>query len=418
MRRWFAALVAATILGQAVFNGGRVLLSWRVLDLGGDAAIIGWFTAAFSLVPLLIAIPAGRMVDGRKAPIVMHAGLLATIAAAALMAVSPSLWVLFLGYVLLGFAHMTTLIAAQGMVSHLRGTAAGLDSLFAYFTLGISIGQLVGIICAGLVVDLTSDVAGSVETTPALWCFAGVGVVALFIGWPTASAYRRFDHVDKQDKAHRADGAGSEVSHERNESRGGVRDILQRKTMSSAMAASISVIVAIDLLTAYMPVLGHELGLSISAVTIILAARAGMAVVSRALMPTVLKHANRNQVLKVMVALGAIPMFAMPWLHSEIALFIATGVCGLAWGFVMPMSMTWVSTIVPTFQRAQALSVRLMGNRLAQVLIPPVAGLGATAMGAGAIFVGCGVLMTGAAVGTVRALPMGKHRGDQNGHQS
>ena len=68
MRRWFGALVAVTVLGQAVFNGGRVLLSWRVLDFGGDAATIGWFTAAFSLVPLLIAMPAGRLVDSSRAP--------------------------------------------------------------------------------------------------------------------------------------------------------------------------------------------------------------------------------------------------------------------------------------------------------------------------------------------------------------
>ena len=53
-----ASPVAVTVVGQSVFNGGRVLLSYRVLDFGGDAVTIGAFTAAFSFVPLLIALRA------------------------------------------------------------------------------------------------------------------------------------------------------------------------------------------------------------------------------------------------------------------------------------------------------------------------------------------------------------------------
>ena len=188
MKPWFAALVVVTMLGQAVFNGGRVALSWRVLDFGGSAATVGWFTTAFSLVPLLIALPAGRLVDGRRAPEVMQAGLIATVAAAALMAISPGLELLLIGYVLLGFAHMTSLIAAQGMVSHLRSGARGLDSLFAYFTLGISVGQFVGILVAGALA--AQPLAGRASaTTPAL--LAAIGLVALVVGWPVAIAYRR-----------------------------------------------------------------------------------------------------------------------------------------------------------------------------------------------------------------------------------
>ena len=74
-------LVAVTVVGQAVFNGGRVLLSYRVLGFGGDAVTVGVFTAAFSLVPLLIALRAGRLVDDGHAPAVMRAGLIATVAA-------------------------------------------------------------------------------------------------------------------------------------------------------------------------------------------------------------------------------------------------------------------------------------------------------------------------------------------------
>ncbi|MFC3849561.1 MFS transporter [Corynebacterium hansenii] len=390
MKRWFAMLVAVTVVGQAVFNGGRVLLSYRVLDFGGDAVMIGAFTAAFSLVPLLIALRAGRLVDDGHAPAVMRAGLIATVAATALMAWSEGLGLLLVGYVALGFAHMTSLIAAQGMVSKLRGTTSGLDSLFAYFTLGISVGQLLGIALSGWIAA-GGQGDGRVNTTPALLGLTALGAVALVAGWPVASAFRRLVPAVEQP----AEGAPAHYP---------VRRMLGLPGMPAAMGASVAVIVAIDLMTAYMPVLGHEIGLSVGEVTMILGARSGMGVVSRALMPWALAHVDRDRVLVAMIAAGAVPLVATPWLNGAWMLAIATGICGFAWGFVMPMTMTWVSSLVPPADKAMALSVRLMGNRLAQVALPAGAGALASATGVATVFVLSGLMLGATAVGAGQSL--------------
>lgn len=409
MKRWFAMLVAITVLGQAVFNGGRVLLSYRVLDMGGDAVTIGVFTAMFSLVPLLIALRAGRLVDRGSAPAVMRAGLVATVLATAVMAWSPSLPTLALGYVLLGFAHMTTLVAAQGMVSHLRGTTGGLDSLFAYFTLGISVGQLLGIVFSGWIASLGERAAGvegaggggaaegaaggeagagvgaalvSVDTTPALLGLTLVGIVALVAGWSIAGAYRNL--VPERE-------AGGSAADEHLP----VTRILLLPGMPAAMAASISVIVAIDLITAYLPVLGAEIGFSVAEVTAVIAARSGASIVARAFMPTVLRRADRDRVLVAALAMGAAPLLVMPWMESMWLVFAAMAVCGFAWGFVMPMTMTWVAFLVPPADKAVALSVRLMGNRFAQVALPTAAGALAASAGTAMVF-----LVSGAVLGT------------------
>lgn len=396
VKRWFAMLVAVTVVGQSVFNGGRVLLSYRVLNFGGDAATVGVFTAAFSLVPLLIALRAGRLVDDGHAPAVMRAGLVATVVATAVMAWSGGLAVLLAGYVALGFAHMTTLIAAQGMVSRLRGTTTGLDSLFAYFTLGISVGQLLGIAFSGwIAAGGQSD--GGVDTTPALLALTGLGAVTLVAGWPVASAFRRIVPGVEQP----AEGAAAHVP---------VSRMLRLPGMPAAMTASIAVIVAIDLLTAYMPVLGQEMGLSVDEVTMILAARSGMAVVSRALMPWALARADRDRVLVAMIAAGAVPLVVTPWLGQAWLLAVATGVCGFAWGFVMPMTMTWVSSLVPATDKAMALSVRLMGNRLAQVVLPAGAGALAASAGVAVVFVLSGLVLGASAVGAGRSLGVGRER--------
>lgn len=396
VKRWFAMLVAVTVVGQSVFNGGRVLLSYRVLNFGGDAATVGVFTAAFSLVPLVIALRAGRLVDDGHAPAVMRAGLVATVVATAVMAWSGGLAVLLAGYVALGFAHMTTLIAAQGMVSRLRRTTTGLDSLFAYFTLGISVGQLLGIAFSGwIAAGGQSD--GGVDTTPALLALTGLGAVALVAGWPVASAFRRLVPGVEQP----AEGAPAHVP---------VSRMLRLPGMPAAMTASIAVIVAIDLLTAYMPVLGQEMGLSVGEVTMILAARSGMAVVSRALMPWALARVDRDRVLVAMIAAGAVPLVVTPWLGQAWLLALATGVCGFAWGFVMPMTMTWVSSLVPATDKAMALSVRLMGNRLAQVVLPAGAGALAASAGVAVVFVLSGLVLGASAVGAGWSLGVGRER--------
>lgn len=408
MKRWFALLVAVTVLGQGIFTGGRVLLSYRVLDMGGDAVTVGMLTAAFSLVPLLIALRAGRLVDDGSAPAVMRAGLVATVAATAVMAWSQGLPTLAVGYIALGFAHMTTLVAAQGMVSHLRGSTKALDSLFAYFTLGISVGQLLGIVFSGWIASMGQrDAAGgvggvgggggevgggvpealvSVDTTPALIGLTVLGVVTLVLGWPVAGRYRDL-------LAEPRNATGGPVAHIP------VTRMLTLPGMPAAMAASISVIVAIDLITAYMPVLGAEIGLSVGEVTAILAARSGAAVLARAVMPMVLRTADRDRVLVFALAAGAVPLLAVPWLESAWMLFAAMAVCGVAWGFVMPMTMTWVSSLVPSADKAMALSVRLMGNRLAQVVLPAAAGAMAMATGVAAVFAVSGAVLGVTAVG-------------------
>lgn len=413
MKRWFALLVAVTVLGQGIFTGGRVLLSYRVLDMGGDAVTVGMLTAAFSLVPLLIALRAGRLVDDGSAPAVMRAGLVATVAATAVMAWSQGLPTLAVGYIALGFAHMTTLVAAQGMVSHLRGSTKALDSLFAYFTLGISVGQLLGIVFSGWIASMGQrDAAGgvggvgggggevggggvgggvpealvSVDTTPALIGLTVLGVVTLVLGWPVAGRYRDL-------LAEPRNATGGPVAHIP------VTRMLTLPGMPAAMAASISVIVAIDLITAYMPVLGAEIGLSVGEVTAILAARSGAAVLARAVMPIVLRTADRDRVLVFALAAGAVPLLAVPWLESAWMLFAAMAVCGVAWGFVMPMTMTWVSSLVPSADKAMALSVRLMGNRLAQVVLPAAAGAMAMATGVAAVFAVSGAVLGVTAVG-------------------
>ena len=146
----------------------------------------------------------------------------------------------------------------------------------------------------------------------------------------------------------------------------------------------------------------------------ILAARSGLAVVSRALMPWALARVDRDRVLVAMIAAGAVPLLVTPMLGEAWMLAVATGICGFAWGFVMPMTMTWVSSLVPDTDKAIALSVRLMGNRLAQVALPAAAGALAASAGVATVFVISGAVLGASAVAAGKSLGGGA-RGEGSG---
>lgn len=44
-RAWFPGLVIHTVLAHATYNGVRVLISYRTLELGGTGVVLGLMTA-------------------------------------------------------------------------------------------------------------------------------------------------------------------------------------------------------------------------------------------------------------------------------------------------------------------------------------------------------------------------------------
>jgi len=92
----FGVLIALGICNHLVLTGSRVAVSLDALSLGANAATVGTLLALFALLPMLFAIPAGRLADrvGVRGP--MLAGSIG-IAGAAIIATAiaglPALFV-------------------------------------------------------------------------------------------------------------------------------------------------------------------------------------------------------------------------------------------------------------------------------------------------------------------------------------
>ena len=163
--------------------------------------------------------------------------------------------------------------------------------------------------------------------------------------------------------------------------------VLRRAGMPTAMFVSIVAISTNDVLAAYLPAHGEEVGLSVGLVGLLLSTRAAATLVSRIFMGQLIARLGRARLLGVSMSIAAGAMFALPFIRSPVALVGLMVILGLGVGLGQPMTIAWVANRSHRSERGTALGVRITGNRVALIFVPTIMGTIAGAAGISAIFV-------------------------------
>jgi MFS family permease len=87
----------------------------------------------------------------------------------------------------------------------------------------------------------------------------------------------------------------------------------------------------------------------------------------------------------VSVALSAVSMAVLAAPLPAVVMAAVVVLLGLGLGVGQPLTMSWLAEVAPTGLRGRAMSLRLTGNRLGQVLIPSAVGLVAVGTGAAGV---------------------------------
>lgn len=372
---WFPTLLVLTTLSNLVLQGTRVLVSYRALALGGGAIEVGAITAAYALLPLLVALPIGRAVDRGAAVPTTRLGLFLAFLAILLCAWSPGLIVLGLANALLGVGQMLYTVAGQAVVP-MWSPPASTDSRFGNLSLAISAGQFVGYPIAGFLASVTDAGGGHVTTAPTLLMLAAVAAATVPIGYVFAAP----SHV----RARRTHNQGMRPS---------PLSLLRAQGMKSAIFSSMTVLTGMDLLVAYLPVVGQDRGMSVGTVSFLLTVRVVATMASRATLGRMLRRTSRRLLLVLATLVPTLPVLLVPLVSQPAVLAAFMVAIGFFWGIGQPLTMTWVSTLADQDSRATAMSVRLAGNRIAQVGVPVVAGGIGAAVGVAAVFAVTGLLL-------------------------
>src|SRR5690625_3453237 len=107
------------VVHQAQYNAIRPFVPLYIDNAGAGAAVIGFVTAATSLLPLLLAVPIGVFGDRCGVRSMLILGTFSAISAVALLVTSAGLVTVIAAQMLTGLSHMLVLLGLQPYVSRL-----------------------------------------------------------------------------------------------------------------------------------------------------------------------------------------------------------------------------------------------------------------------------------------------------------
>ncbi|MCD7441836.1 MFS transporter [Streptomyces lincolnensis] len=370
-RGWLLRLVIAFSFAQGAVSMARPAVSYRALALGADERAIGVIAGVYALLPLFAAVPLGRRTDhGRCAPL-LPVGVVLIAGGCALSGIANSLWAMAVWSGVMGLGHLCFVIGAQSLVAR-QSAPHEQDRNFGHFTIGASLGQLVGPIAAGALIG-GSDMA---RTSALALVVAGAGAAVAF------TSLWRIEHRDTTSKSRAEKGDRVPVGR-----------ILKARGVPGGIFVSLAVLSATDILTAYLPVVGEHRGIAPSVIGLLLSLRAAATIACRLVLTPLLRLLGRSLLLTVTCLLAAVLCAGIALPVPVWALAVMLAVLGFCLGVGQPLSMTTVVQAAPDGARSTALALRLTGNRLGQVAAPATAGLVAGVAGVAAPFVMLGALL-------------------------
>ncbi|MGW2048151.1 MFS transporter [Streptomyces sp. NPDC001858] len=380
-RGWLLRLVIAFGFAQGAVSMARPAVSYRALALGADERAVGVIAGVYALLPLFAAVPLGRRTDhGRCAPL-LPVGVVLISGGCVLSGLAGSLWTMALWSGVMGLGHLCFVIGAQSLVAR-QSAPHEQDRNFGHFTIGASLGQLIGPVAAGALIG-GPDMAGS---SALALLVAGAGCAVAF------TSLWRIEHRDTRPKSRAGDGDRVPVGR-----------ILHARGVPAGILISLSVLSATDILTAYLPVVGEHRGIAPSVIGVLLSVRAAASIACRLVLTPLLRLLGRTALLTVTCLLAALLCAAIALPVPVWGLGVILALLGFCLGVGQPLSMTTVVQAAPDGARSTALALRLTGNRLGQVAAPAAAGLVAGVAGVAAPFVMLGALLLMSSGVAVRA---------------
>jgi MFS family permease len=383
-----AALLANTFAVQALAFVLRPTATYRAIELDVAGPWLGLLAASFAFAPLFLAVPSGHATDrfGERRIMIGGAVLLAGSGLLFLTA-GHTVAGLVAATAVLGVGHLSSTVAQQALVAN-ASPADRYDAAFGYYTFAASIGQAIG---PGLIIAF-----GGSQTIP--------DTGAIFIGAAALTAVPLATSILLRPSGPRTRAATSDGT--------GMRELLRRPGLLAALTVSGIVSAAVDITLVYLPALGSEHGIAAGAIGVLLTLRAAASMTSRLFLGRLTAALGRRNLLigSITIAAAGLALAAVPMPLWALALVVTAAGFGLGAG--QPLTMAWLAAASPPGPRGRAMSLRLTGNRLGQLILPSAAGLVAAGAGAAGVLAATAVGL--AAAGTAaRRLNQPPTQGDR-----
>jgi MFS family permease len=353
-------IMFVVVLWNSAYKGARVLNTLYALELGATPLHIGLLLATYGVFPLLMAVKAGRIADRYGARLPVIAGMVVCTLGAVLPWFAPGLPLLFAAAAVTGFGFILGQVAFQSLVGSL-GEGEARTRNFNNYALIVAAADFIGPVLAGFSIDHL----GHVPTYLVIGALSAVSVI-------TVLAYAR--RVPRHRRPAPAP-AGQRMS-----------DMFRDTDMRRVLIASAVVMTGIDLFQLYMPLYGHQLGLSASAIGMILGAAAAATFVSRALLPIMVVRYGKETTLLWSLFLAAAMFTLIPFFTHAVVLGAICFTLGLGMGLGQPLTVMLCYQYAPAGRAGESLGLRIAINNSMHVVVPALFGAVGAALGLAPVF--------------------------------
>lgn len=350
-------------------NAARIVLTLYALDLGAPSSAVGVLGGMFYLFPLLLSWPIGAANDRYPAKDLLLIGSGIGTLAMLLPYFFRIVPVMYLAAALSGLALAFFHVTLQNLI----GTLSKADERarnFSNFSLVGAVTNFVGPLVAGFSIDHFGH-ANACLSAVALSLTALILVLARGRIFPGA----------RKDRP--AAKSGSTLLD---------RDVILM------LATSSLVQLGTDVFQFYVPIYGHAIGLSATAIGSVLASFAAAAFVVRIFLARLVKTMPADKLLAYSFCAGAIGFGLMPLFENSLALMAVSFIFGLGMGLGTPLTVILMFSRSAEGRSGQTLGVRLTANNSVRVFGPMVFGAVGSAFGIWPVFVINALLMGSGAV--------------------
>lgn len=341
------ALVGLMVMAHTAFAGGRVVLTLAAIKLGGTPFEVGLVVGLLALVPMCLSVHAGRWVD-RRGAVSPALAALSMLAGALVLATLPALAGLSMSAILLGSGFMLLHLAIHSAVA--KGLAPEERARgFSMLALGNSASTAAGPVAAGFLFDL----AGTAWT---LLTLAVLPLLAMAVLAKVRTALAAIPVA--------APAAGKPRA----------ADLLRHAPLRAVLIVSALLSMGWDLFSFMMPIHGDRIGLSASAIGLVMGVFGGGTFVIRLFIPWLGLRFSEWQVLAGTLALTAAVYAVFPFFSTLEPLLPLAFALGLALGCAFPMVMSAIAHTAPPGRSGEAIGIRSMLINASQTLLPVTLG--------------------------------------------
>ena len=342
--RTLPIVILPAFLLSLAFAGFRVNLSLFALSLGASPFTVGVAVSLLAILPMIFAVTAGRVIDrvGVRTPMLLAAG--AMIVGLGLAYAVPRIEILFIVSPLVGSGFMLFHIA----VNHATGRNQRLDWRgrdFSAIALTYSVSAFFGPLLTGFAIDWIGHQFTFLIHT-------GCVLVAMIVLLTARKDYPAGVPAESSARTRR------------------LADLLQNHALRRVFIVSGSLSMASDLFNFIVPVHCTSIGMSASAVGMILGAFGVGIFLVRLLLALFVHRLSEWQALTMSMFATGTFLFAFPLVHVTPVLTVFAFMLGLGLGGAQPVIMSLLYKHAPPGRGGEVVGMSAALMNLSQVGVP------------------------------------------------